>query len=150
MPTFPKSSIAPALALAVVLVLFYFVFRTPTPPPVSSVSDSPIHFEFEIASTTEARVIGLSGRSDVPEGYGMLFVFPEPGSYGIWMKDMLVAIDIIWLSSDGTVLGINHKVTPDTYPKIFYPPQPASYVLETRAGEAVRQHIDVGDKLPLP
>lgn len=80
----------------------------------------------------------------------MLFVFPSDQRTGFWMKDMLTSIDMIWLSDNGTVLGIEDSVAPDTYPKIFYPPQPVKYVLETRAGEAHRQGWSVGTKVSLP
>jgi uncharacterized membrane protein (UPF0127 family) len=142
------------LALVGVVVIvsaaLYTVFRSSTPSPIKEVSDSPVDFTFEIASTTDARTLGLSGRTHVPEDYGMLFVFPEPGRYGIWMKDMHVAIDIVWLSKDGTIRGIDANVSPDTYPKVFYPPAPISFVLETREGEVMRQGWEVGTRLSLP
>ena len=106
-------------------------------------------FSIEVADTGEARTQGLSGREEVPERFGMLFVFPEAGRYGFWMKDMRVAIDIIWLAEDGTVLAIDEAVSPETYPHSFYPPQPVRFVLETKAGEAQRSGWEVGTKLDI-
>lgn len=107
-------------------------------------------FQFEIVDTQAKRTRGLSGRRDVPENYGMLFVFEEKGRYGFWMKDMYVSIDMIWLSDEGKVLGIDEAVSPGTYPSIFYPPEPVRYVLETRAKEARAQGWEVGSVIPLP
>lgn len=107
-------------------------------------------FRFEIADSQEERVQGLSGRREVPANYGLLFVFEELGSPGFWMKDMHVSIDIIWLSEDGTILGIEEAVSPRTYPKAFYPPMPVKLVLETRAYEARAQGWEVGSRVPLP
>ena len=107
-------------------------------------------FDFEVVASPEAREQGLSGRADVPHGYGMLFVFDQPGNYGFWMKDMLVPIDIIWLNGDGTIVGIEDSVSPSTYPAPFFPPSPVKLVLETRAGEAKAQGWSVGTKLRLP
>lgn len=107
-------------------------------------------FRFELADSPEERVQGLSGRREVPSGYGLLFVFEEPGTPGFWMKDMYVPIDIIWLADDGTVLGIEEAVSPATYPQAFYPPEPVSLVLETRAYEARAQGWEVGSRVPLP
>lgn len=107
-------------------------------------------FRFEIVSTPAAREQGLSGRREVPEDYGMLFIFPTAAAYGFWMKDMHVSIDIIWLADDGRILSIEEAVSPDTYPQSFHPPQPVRYVLETRAGEAQRQGWDVGTRIELP
>jgi uncharacterized membrane protein (UPF0127 family) len=106
--------------------------------------------QFEIVKTQAAQERGLGGRADVPENYGMLFVFSEAKPVGFWMKDMLVPIDIIWLSDTGTILGIEDSISPNTYPKIVYPPQPVKLVLETRAGEARRRGWAVGTQVSLP
>lgn len=107
-------------------------------------------FEFEIAASNEARARGLSGRANIPANYGMLFVFAEPNRYGFWMNDMLVPIDIIWLAQDGTIVGIDAHVSPDTFPTPFYAPEPVTRVLEVRAGEAAAQGWVVGSVIDLP
>jgi hypothetical protein len=107
-------------------------------------------FNFEIAKTEQKQLLGLSGRVVIPHDYGMLFVFPKDDSYGFWMKDMLVPIDIIWLSDTGEVLGVEASLSPSTYPKVFYPPEPIRYVLETRAGEAERMGWAAGKSVPIP
>ncbi len=104
----------------------------------------------EIADSSEERMQGLSGRKEIPNDYGMLFIFPEKGSYGFWMKDMLVAIDILWLSDDGVIIGSESAVSPDTYPKTFHPPQPVRFVLEIRGGLAKEKGWEVGTHLSLP
>lgn len=104
-------------------------------------------FAIELADTPEKREQGLSGRRDIPSRYGMLFVFPEAGRYGFWMKDMFVPIDILWLAEDGTILGIEESLSPDSYPASVYPPREVRYVLETKAGEARRSGWAVGTKL---
>jgi uncharacterized membrane protein (UPF0127 family) len=104
----------------------------------------------ERADTSTEREQGLSGRVDIPEDYGMLFVFPEKGDYAFWMKDMLVPIDILWLSDTGTITGIERSVQPATYPSTFHPPLPVRYVLETRAGTATARGWNVGTILTLP
>lgn len=105
---------------------------------------------FEVVTTQAAQERGLGGRPDVPENYGMLFVFPKDEEVGFWMKDMLVPIDIIWLSDEGTILGVLDALSPNTYPQVFYPPQPVKYVLETRAGEARRRGWSMGTSVGLP
>lgn len=125
-------------------------FSAPTSPPQNLPPDFPADFKFEIAKTPEARAKGLSGRSDVPHHYGLLFVFDEPARHGIWMHDMQVPIDILWLSEDGTVIDARNDVSPETFPEVFTPASPASYVLEMRAGEAARLGISLGSRIPLP
>jgi uncharacterized protein len=145
-------TLAALATIGLVISSFPMALFTPrtTPPQENSSADFPANFQFEIASTTESRAQGLSGRSEVPPNYGMLFVFGEPGLYGMWMKDMLVPIDIVWLDEAGTVIGVQENISPDTYPETFYPPQPASYALETRPGEVKAQGFDIGDVIPLP
>ena len=43
----------------------------------------------DVADTEVLREQGLSGRLNLPEGRGMLFVFENDDTWGIWMKDML-------------------------------------------------------------
>ncbi len=106
--------------------------------------------QFEIARTFEEQSRGLSGRADIPHQYGMLFVFPEPQLVSFWMKDMLVPIDVLWLSDDGTVLGIEDSVSPDSFPATYKPPVPVRLVLEMRAGEARLLGITKGSRIELP
>lgn len=105
---------------------------------------------FEIATTTAAQERGLSGRASIPSDYAMLFVFNKDKMSGFWMKEMLVPIDIVWLSNSGRILGIDHSVQPSTYPSVFYPPQPVQYVLEMRADETERLKWKVGTTVLLP
>lgn len=80
----------------------------------------------------------------------MLFVFDKEDTWGIWMKDMQFAIDIIWADRTGTIITIARNVTPDTYPQAFYASEPrAIYVLEVPAGFTERQGIAEGAKFVL-
>ena len=90
--------------------------------------------EVEIADTPVAQRQGLSGRSHLPVGHGLLFIFDKEGRHGIWMKDMLFPIDIVWLDGNGREVHQEKEVRPDTYPEVFTPPVPARYVLELNAG----------------
>ncbi len=113
--------------------------------PAISLSDMHI----EVADTDEERVRGLSGRAEVPESYGMLFVFEKPTRPGFWMKDMLVPIDIIWLKDTGEVVGVEREVSPETFPNVFYPPRDVLYVLEVAAGSAERRGFSLGKTLDI-
>lgn len=88
----------------------------------------------EIADTQDAREKGLSGRDDLSDGQGMLFVFDNPGLYSFHMQDMEFAIDIIWLDESRRVVDIVSDVSPDTYPQTFSSSSAAKYVLEVPAG----------------
>ena len=108
-----------------------------------------VSLTIEYAASVEAREKGLGGRASIPEGYGMLFVFPKEDYYGFWMKDMQVPIDIFWLDDKRQVVSSVLSVTPESYPNVFYPSAPARYVLETAAGFGKAHNITIGTPLLL-
>jgi uncharacterized protein len=113
--------------------------RTPqaVPPQTADATEVTIGdeaFSAHVADTETARARGLSDFAALGPSEAMLFVFPNPGNWGIWMKDMGFAIDILWLDSDLKIISIEEEVSPETYPKIFFPSAPASYVIELPAG----------------
>lgn len=129
---------------------FYLVFHTNKTGSVQSDVISLSDMQIEIVDTPEARTQGLSGRAEVPPGYGMLFVFDTTDRYGFWMKDMLTSIDIVWIKDSGEVVGVDANVAPETFPTVFYAPEPVRYVLEVGAGEAERRNISVGMRITVP
>ena len=102
--------------------------------------------QVELADTVALRTRGLSGRGELPVGYGMLFVFPEPGQYGFWMKDMQFSLDLIFLNEDRQVVSIYPDLTPESYPASYGSNVLAQYVLEIPAGQVDKWEIKVGDQ----
>jgi uncharacterized membrane protein (UPF0127 family) len=93
---------------------------------------------------------GLGGRQSLADDRGMLFVFSASGEHQFWMRGMVMAIDIIWMSSDGRVVDIQtaqpEPGVADADLKRYNPRGPASYVLEVRAGLAAEKGVSVGDE----
>lgn len=88
----------------------------------------------DVAHTMDERERGLSGRQRIAPGTAMWFVLPEPGIHGFWMKDMAFPIDLVWITPQGRVAGV------ETFPPcgpgacpIHYPPEPVGFVLEAVA-----------------
>lgn len=98
-------------------------------------------FRLELARTPENRARGLGGRDYIGADEGMLFIFDGPAPRTFWMKDMLIPIDIIWLS-DGIIIGIDEKVYPPALNASegniarVSSPAPADTVIEIGAGRA--------------
>ena len=101
----------------------------------------------EIANTESSRELGLSGRSGMKTGEGMLFIFDRQGKYGFWMKDMLFSLDMIWINKDGVVVALERDLTPESYPKTFVNGPDALYVLELNKGEADTHGLFLGSKV---
>lgn len=103
-----------------------------------------------VADTEEERIKGLSGVESLKEQEGKLFIFDSESWHGIWMKDMLMPIDIIWINNQGNVVHIEENVMPDSYPTIYSSPVPARFVLEVSAFFVNTFNIKVGDKVTIP
>ena len=139
------------LLILVIVVITGFPFsRTETPmQAIATAEFGGVSLRIDYATTTEMRERGLGGKKDIPNDYGMLFVFPNGDRYGFWMKDMLKPVDIFWLNDKGQVVSIAQDVATSTYPNVFYPVKPARYVLETAAGFAREYSIATGTPLLL-
>lgn len=103
------------------------------------------HLVAQVAKTPKEREQGLSNTHFLNSSNGMLFVFDEVEEHGIWMKDMNVSIDIIWIDENNQIVDMEENVSPDTYPTIFTPDAPAKFVLEVIAGWAKENEVEIGD-----
>jgi uncharacterized protein len=89
----------------------------------------------EIAADPAARAQGLMGRREVPEGTGMVFLYPEDVAKAFWMKNTLVPLSIAFVAADGGVVSVA-EMTPcaaDPCPS-YAPAGPYRYAVELTAG----------------
>ena len=99
-------------------------------------------FNVWVASDSISREKGLSSVERLRQNEGLLMVFQRNDTWGIWMKDMKIPIDIVWLNSDKKVVHIVTDASPDlSTSKTFYPESLARYVLEISAGTVRRSGI---------
>jgi hypothetical protein len=70
--------------------------------------------EVYLADTDPRRMRGLMWESQdfLANDKGMLFVFDEPGTRPMWMKNMQFHLDIIWFNEKGSVVAIEKNVPP--------------------------------------
>lgn len=92
----------------------------------------------EVRRSLAERARGMMGRTSVPEGTGMLFVFEHPARHSFWMKGCLIPLDIVWLEAGGEVVDVEENAPPcETEPCPSYRPEsPARYVIEVGGGRA--------------
>lgn len=144
------------LIVPLVLMLIYYTRSDSTLPFVpEGLGKSTLHIgrtaiTYTVAETAEERTQGLSGRRSLGVNEGLLFVFPNVGAHGIWMKDMQFPIDIIWIDDNLRIVDIKADARPESYPEVFYPRESARYVLEVNALFAEIKGIRVGDTVDLP
>ncbi len=104
-----------------------------------------------IADTPEKTEKGLMFVKHLPADEGMLFVFDKTDTHYFWMKNTLIDLDIIYLSSDSKITQLYEHV-PHTYtytPTAEIPVVPGMglYVLEAAAGTITRHQLKSGDKI---
>ena len=93
----------------------------------------------EIVSTPAEIQRGLSFRSVLPDGTGMLFQLPGLARHAFWMKDTWIPLDIVFLRG-GVIVGLLEHLAPLdlTVRRIE---EPSDAALEVPAGWARRSGI---------
>jgi hypothetical protein len=142
--------VAIALILIGVFFLWHIVLSQNANPPLTKgkVTIGATTFSIELATTTMEKMRGLSYRTGLAEGTGMLFTF-TPGVQNFWMKDMNFPIDIIWIAG-GKVAGFAENAAPQPGARlwelaIYTSPDGVDKVLEVNAGVVAKDNIKVGD-----
>lgn len=100
----------------------------------------------EIAASPEQLALGLMHRTELPAGTGMLFVYKLPRKIGMWMKNTLIPLDMLFASRTGTFFYIAENATPLSE-DLITAPGAVAYVLELPAGTVKKLGIQVGDRL---
>lgn len=100
--------------------------------------------DIEIADTDSTRNRGMMQRDGLPDDAGMLFIFEEESEQGFWMANTQIALDLIFVREDGTVLSLSKYVQPVSTETVRSN-GPAMYVLEVEAGYSDSIGIIEGD-----
>ena len=96
----------------------------------------------EVAATAEERSEGLMYRDEVPDGTGMLFVFPDTQVRSFWMANTYVPLDIAYLDPSYRVVDIMQMEPLVT--ESYVSSAPSMYGLEVRQGWFGENGIGVG------
>ncbi len=104
---------------------------------------APAEVTVEIADTPAAIQRGLMYREHLPPDHGMLFIFRDEQIRTFWMKNTLIPLDMIFISSDRLVAGIVENAEPrTTTPRRV--DAPSQYVVEVNGGWARARGVEVG------
>lgn len=131
--------------IALVIIFTSFVYVYWRPHPADSISQIAVNdkiINVEIANTPSMQLKGLSGRVDLANDQGMLFVFRDTEKHCFWMKDMRFNLDIYWFDEAKHLIYTEKNLTPESYPKNFCPPTTSKYVLEMKAGNQQISEIE--------
>lgn len=118
-----------------------------SPATITKANGQTVSMTIELARTSQEQSTGLMGRTSVPDGQGMLFVFRESGIVGFWMKNTPLALSIAFIDENGLIIDIK-----DMQPfseKTVAPDSPYLLALEVSQGYFARQGIKPGDTFKL-
>ena len=106
-------------------------------------------FRVEVADDPQERSLGLMHRESMPQGAGMLFVYPVEEEVGFWMENTLIPLDMIFMDAAGTVVKVHENAVPldRTVIRSDFPTQ---FVLEINGGLAGQLGIAPGAELRHP
>jgi uncharacterized membrane protein (UPF0127 family) len=86
---------------------------------------------------------------EMPRFQGMLFVYEDTRPLSFWMRNTLIALDMIFLDATGEIRHIHENAVPlDETP--IRAPEPGLAVLEINGGLARTLGLSVGDVLRHP
>ena len=100
-------------------------------------------FRMEVVATNSDRMRGLMFRKSLAANAGMIFLFNEEREHSFWMKNTLIPLDMVFVSSAWKVVGALENVLPLTEdPRTVG--IPSQYVLEFSAGTIKRLGVSSG------
>ena len=102
----------------------------------------------EIADTSPLRTRGLMWRSELPEGTGMLFIFPAEVVQSFWMRNTLIPLDMVFIDRRLRVVGVVQWAEPRTLTSRTVG-KPSLYVLEVPGGWTSRNGVRAGSTVEL-
>lgn len=154
----PRAGIALALAAALGAILIATSCAGCSDRPMQEVHVSMSTTTLEVAGRDVlvelqlddvARARGLMYRTELPDDRGMLFVFAAEAMQHFYMRNTLIALDVVFLESDGTVINIT-RGQPGVELPTLDSTRPARMVLELAAGWSERHGLKAGDKVVVP
>lgn len=99
-----------------------------------------------VATDGATRAQGLMYIESLGEFEGMLFIHRRPAEISMWMKNTLIALDMLFVRDDQTIA----RIVTDTVPlstDIISSREAVTAVLELNAGSAQRWGIQIGDRV---
>jgi uncharacterized membrane protein (UPF0127 family) len=126
MLTFIRQSIfAGLLALTANLS---FAQNTNTSLPIIELKTGIYRIQAEVASTPQARQVGLMNRTSMPTDSGMLFIFEQKATHCFWMSNTKIPLAIAFIADDGKIVNIE-EMQAETLNN-HCPKAPVRYALE--------------------
>ena len=97
-------------------------------------------YNVEVADNQEKREQGLMNIKELPKNEGVLFTWKSPQKVGMWMKNTLIPLDIIFINEDQEVISVQKGKPND---ETLLQQDNTQYVLEVNQDSGIKE----GDNL---
>lgn len=132
--------------LFLLVLLLILVSGCSPPPNALYIGDKETAVFIEAADNFFERSKGLMGRKNLDDNKGMLLIYKNNEILSVWMKNMLIPLDIIFIDKNKRIVDIKENIQPcQKECPIYSSETPAMYVLEVNAGFVERNGIERGD-----
>lgn len=101
------------------------------------------------ADTPQTRAQGLMFVRSLRPDQAMIFVYVPPQHVGMWMKNTLIPLDMLFVDAEGCVVKVHERAEPGTLETIA-PDVPVVLVVELAGGVASSLGLRVGDRVARP
>jgi uncharacterized membrane protein (UPF0127 family) len=101
--------------------------------------------DVEVASNKSQRSLGLMNRVSMPESHGMLFVYPAPAYFCMWMKNTKIPLSVAFIDAQGQVINIE-DMAPQTETN-HCTQRNATYALEANRGWFAKHGVSAGSQI---
>lgn len=105
--------------------------------------------EVEVADEQAERARGMMGRRELCDTCGMLFIWADEQVRSFWMRNTLIPLDLIFLSSGGEVVSVVTGMEPLRERPPYGSARPARFALETPVGYVERNGVREGMRIDL-
>ncbi|MBB4583531.1 hypothetical protein GGE45_005905 [Rhizobium aethiopicum] len=110
-------------------------------------AEGPIrHVTLEVAASRKQRALGLMFRKRLSDGWGMIFIFPEPRFAKMWMKNTSLPLDMLFVDDGGIVQEIKQHLDANSE-TLIVSSEPTKYVIELSDGASAYLGIRAGSKI---
>jgi uncharacterized membrane protein (UPF0127 family) len=151
---FQKNRLALIAFLAIVFLIIFVVLLIGSNNKTTSGTklrhtESATELNIEIADEDLEREQGLMGRTNLPEDFAMLFVYPNSEKRIFWMLNTPESLDLIFLDQNLRVINFFKDTQPNQTTTRYSSRRPSMYIIEAKAGLINRLNIKTGDEFSL-
>ncbi|MBO7244965.1 MAG: DUF192 domain-containing protein [Alphaproteobacteria bacterium] len=128
------------------LIMTFFSFDVLSAEFIIQTKENSYTFQTDIADTPLKQQQGLMFQKEIPDNYGMTFIFENKSILRMWMKNTYLPLDMIFFDENGRITHIHKNAEPFSE-EIILSKEPAVGVIEVLGGTTTNKQIKIGDQI---